>query len=161
VGPGTVSVLDLDARKTIAIIPVAPTVQRISLSVDDKLVFTSDVSKPQLAVIDTATNKVKTWVPLPGLGYGSAPTADGRWLLVALPLVHQLAVVDLSTFKVAHAIDLPTRPQEVIVSPDNEIAYVSCDQSGKVAVINLSDWKVKQIIDAGAGADGLAYAAAR
>jgi DNA-binding beta-propeller fold protein YncE len=161
VGPGTVSVLDLDGRKTITIIPVAPTVQRISLSVDDKLVFTSDVSKPQLAVIDTATNKVKTWVPLPGLGYGSAPTADGRWLLVALPLVHQLAVVDLSTFKVAHAIDLPTRPQEVIVSPDNKVAYVSCDQSGKVAVINLADWKVKQIIDAGAGADGLAYAAAR
>lgn len=161
VGPGTVSVLDLDARKTITIIPVAPTVQRISLSVDDKLVFTSDVSKPQLAVIDTATNKVKTWVPLPGLGYGSAPTADGRWLLVALPLVHQLGVVDLRTLKVAQAIDLPARPQEVIVSPDGKLAYVSCDQSGKVAVINLSDWKVKQSIDAGAGADGLAYAVAR
>ncbi len=161
VGPGTVSVLDLDARKTLTIIPVASTIQRISLSVDDELVFTSDVSKPQLAVIETATNKVKTWVPLPGLGYGSAPTADGRWLLVALPLVHQLGVVDLKTFKVAHTVDLPTRPQEVIVSPDNKVAYVSCDQSGKVAVVNLSDWKVKQIIDAGAGADGLAFAATR
>jgi predicted RNA methylase len=47
------------------------------------------------------------------------------------------------------------------VSPDSKLAYVSCDQSGKVAVISLSDWKVKEIIDAGAGADGLAYAAAR
>ena len=161
VGPGTVSVLDLEAQKTITIIPVAPSVQRISLSVDDKLVFTSDVSKPQLAIIDTATNKVKTWVPLPGLGYGSAPTADGRWLLVALPLVHQLGVVDLRTFKVVQTVELPTRPQEVIVSPDNKVAYVSCDQSGKVAVVNLSDWKVRQIIEAGAGADGLAFAAAR
>ena len=80
VGPGTVSVLDLDARKTITIIPVSPQIQRISLSVDDRLVFTSDVTKPQLAVIDTATNKIKTWVPLAGLGYGSAPTPDGRWL---------------------------------------------------------------------------------
>ncbi len=35
--------------------------------------FTSDVTKPQLAVIDTATNKIKTWIPMPGLGYGSAP----------------------------------------------------------------------------------------
>jgi YVTN family beta-propeller protein len=161
VGPGTVSVLDLEARKTITIIPVSGQVQRISLSVDDKLAFTSDVTKPQLAVIDTATNKLKTWIPLPGLGYGSSPTPDGKWLVIALPLVHQVGVIDLSTMKVAHTIDLPARPQEVLVSPDNKVAYVSCDQSAKVAVINLSDWTVKTIIDAGAGADGLALAIAR
>src|SRR6185437_3464001 len=45
VGPGTVSVLDLQARKVIAIIPVAPQIQRISLSTDDKFAFTSDVTK--------------------------------------------------------------------------------------------------------------------
>jgi len=161
VGPGTVSVLDLEARKTITIIPVSPQIQRISLSVDDSLIFTSDVTRPQLAVIDTATNKIKTWIALPGLGYGSAPTPDGRWLVIALPLVHQVGVVDLSTMTVAHTIDVPTRPQEVLVSPDNKVAYVSCDQSGKVAVISLSDWKVKTIIDAGPGADGLALAVAR
>ena len=160
VGPGTVSVLDMEARKTIAIIPVSGQIQRISLSVDDSMIFTSDVTKPQLAVIDTVTNKVKTWIPLPGLGYGSATTADGRWLLVVLPLVHQLAVVDLSAMKVARTIDLPTRPQEVLVSPDQKTAYVSCDQSGKVAAISLSDWKVTNLIDAGKGADGLAWAGA-
>jgi len=160
VGPGTVSVLDLEARKTITIIPVSGQVQRISLSVDDKLAFTSDVTKPQLAVIDTATNQLKTWIPLPGLGYGSSPTPDGKWLVIALPLVHQVGVIDLSTMKVAHTIDLPARPQEVLVSRDNKVAYVSCDQSGKVAVINVSDWTVNTIIDAGAGADGLALSIA-
>jgi YVTN family beta-propeller protein len=161
VGPGTVSVLDLDARRVITIIPVSGQVQRISLSVDDKLVFTSDVTKPRLAVIDTATNKIKTWVPLPGLGYGSATTADGHWLILALPLIHQVAVVDLGTLKVAQTIDVPVRPQEVLVSPDNRVAYVSCDQSAKVAVISLSDWKVKELIDAGPGADGLAWATSK
>jgi YVTN family beta-propeller protein len=160
VGPGTVSVLDMEARKTIAIIPVSGQIQRISLSVDDSMIFTSDVTKPQLAVIDAVTNKVKTWIALPGLGYGTATTADGRWLLVVLPLVHQLAVVDLSAMKVARTIDLPTRPQEVVVSPDQKMAYVSCDQSGKVAAISLSDWKVTKLIDAGKGADGLAWAVA-
>ena len=161
VGPGTVSVLDLDARRVITIIPVSGQIQRIALSVDEKLVFTSDVTKPQLAVIDTATNQVKTWVPLPGLGYGSAATADGRWLLVALPLIHQLAVLDLRTLKLAHTIDLPVRPQEVLISPDDKVAYVSIDQGGKVAVISLADWKVEKFIDAGKGADGLAWAATR
>ncbi len=161
VGPGTVSVLDLQTRKTLTIIPVAPQIQRISLSVDDGLIFTSDVTKPQLAVIDTATNKIKTWIPLPGPGYGSAPTPDGRWLVIALSSVNQVGVIDLNTMKVAHTIDVPARPQEVVVSPDNKVAYVSCDQSGKVAAINLSDWTVKTIIDAGPGADGLALAMAR
>ena len=34
VGPGTVSVLDLDTRKTIAVIPVSGQIQRISMAVD-------------------------------------------------------------------------------------------------------------------------------
>src|SRR5947199_4922812 len=53
VGPGTVSVLDLEKRKTLKVIPVAGQIQRISLSVDDRSVFTSDQMKPRLAVIDT------------------------------------------------------------------------------------------------------------
>jgi len=161
VGPGTVSVLDLDARKVLDIIPVSGQVQRISLSVDDKLVFTSDVTKPQLAVIDTATNKIKTWIPMPGLGYGSAPTQDGKWLVIALPLVNKVAAIDLKTMQVAHTIDLPTKPQEVLIAPDGKTAYVSCDQSAKVAVINIADWTVKGMIDAGKGVDGLAWAASK
>jgi DNA-binding beta-propeller fold protein YncE len=100
-------------------------------------------------------------VPLPGLGYGSATTSDGHWLILALPLIHQVGVVDLGTLKVAQTIDVPVRPQEVLVSPDNRVAYVSCDQSAKVAVISLSDWKVKELIDAGPGADGLAWATSK
>src|SRR5207245_559618 len=61
VGPGTVSVLDLEKRKTVKVIPVAGQIQRISLSVDDRSVFTSDQMKPRLAVIDTGTLRVKTW----------------------------------------------------------------------------------------------------
>ena len=159
VGPGTVSALDLDARKVIAIIPVAPQVQRISLSVDDKFAFTSDVTKPQLAVIDTGTNKLKIWIPLPGSGYGSAATADGKWLIIALPSVRQVAAIDLKTMKVAHTVEVGMRTQEVLLGPDGQTAYVSCDQEGKVAVISLTDWKVQKVIDAGKGADGLAWAA--
>jgi YVTN family beta-propeller protein len=39
VGPGSVSVLDLEGKKLIKVIPVAKMTQRISLSVDDKLAF--------------------------------------------------------------------------------------------------------------------------
>ncbi len=158
VGSGTVSVLDLKARKTITVIPVAPVVQRISISNDDKMVFTSDQTKPQLAVIDTATNKVKAWVPLPGFGYGSAATKDGKWLLVAIPAEGKVAVVDLSTLQVARTIDVPSAPQEILARPDGLIAYVSCNRSKQVAAIDLAQWKVQSLINAGAIADGLAWA---
>lgn len=158
VGPGTVSVLDLIGRKTIAVIPISGKTQRISISNDDRLVFTSDQVTPRLAVIDTATNKIRTWVPLPAAGYGSAATPDGRSLLVAIPTAHEVAVVDLASMKVVHHIAVPASPQEILVRPDGEVAYVSCNASGKVAAIDLKQWKVQSLISAGAGADGLAWA---
>jgi DNA-binding beta-propeller fold protein YncE len=158
VGPGTVSVLDMHARKKIAVIPVSGQVQRISVSVDGSTVFTADQTKPQLAAIDTSSNKVKAWIPLPAPGYGTAPTKDGRWLVVAAPSANKVAVVDLTAMKVAQTIDVPAAPQEVLIRPDGKIAYVSCDASHKIAAISTSDWKVVKLIDAGAGADGLAWA---
>lgn len=161
VAPGTISVLDLDARKTIAVIPIAPRIQRIALSIDNRLAFTADQATPQLAVVDTSTQKIKAWIPLSSTGYASTPTPDGRWLLVALRAGKQIAVVDLSSMKVAHTIDVPASPQEVVISPDGAFAYVSCDASKKVAVIRTSDWGIDKLIDAGASADGLAWVATK
>jgi len=158
VGPGTVSVLDIEARETIAVIPISGNTQRISISNDDRFVFTADQTKPQLAVIDTATNKITHWIPLPAIGYGTTPTRDGRWLLVALRDSHQVAVVDLATLKVAHTIEVPNTPTEILARPDGKLAYVSCSGDGKVAALDLSNWTVKELIPSGSGADGLAWA---
>ena len=158
VGSGTVSVLDLEAKKVLATIPVSPQAQRIALSVDDRWVFTCDQTKPQLAVIDTATNGVKSWIELPSTGYGTAPTPDGRWLLVALNKINKVAVIDLGSLKVVRTLDVPKSPQEVLVQPDGAMAYVSCDASHQVAVIDLKEWKVTKLINTGPGTDGLAWA---
>jgi len=158
VGPGTVSVLDLVERKTVAVIPVSGQVQRIAISADDKFVFTADQTKLQLAVIDTATQRVKTWVTLPGTGYGTAATPDGRWLLVAVPSTNQVAVVDLGSMQVVRRVEVPSMPQEILIRPDGKIAYVSCAASGKVAAIDLAEWNVQKVIVAGKFADGLGWA---
>jgi YVTN family beta-propeller protein len=160
VGPGTVSVLDLEAKKLLAVIPVTPKAQRIALSVDDRWAFTADQTRPRLAVIDTSTNAVKTWVPLPGTAYGTATTPNGRWLVMAMPRISQVGVLDLETMQVAHTFAVPKAPQEVLIRPDGLVAYVSCDASAQVAVIDLKNWKVEKLIDAGHGADGLAWAPA-
>lgn len=157
VGPGTVSVLDLAGRKTLAVIPVAGHVQRISLAPDGHWAFTSDTEKPRLAVINTTTNKVDHWIALPDMGYGTAPTADGKSLLVAIPKTNEVAVVDIPKMRVVRTIKVPASPQEVLVRPDGRFAYVSCSSSHQIATIQIDDWSVK-VVEAGRGADGLAWA---
>ena len=122
------------------------------------MVFTADQTKPQLAVIDTSTNKATNWVALPASGYGTAATKDGHWLLVALPSINKVGVVDLSTLKLTRTIDVCRSPQEILVRPDGKVAYVSCSGSHQVAAIDLPQWKVEPFIEAGNGADGLAWA---
>lgn len=158
VGPGTVSVLDMKARKTLAIIPISGNTQRISVSNDDRWVFTADQTKPQMAVIDSATNKVHSWVQLSGLGYGAALTKDGRYLLMPIPAKNVLDVVDLATMKVVRSVAVGSDPQEVLTAPGGKFAYVSCIGSNQVAEINLSTWSVQRFIASGHGSDGLGWA---
>jgi DNA-binding beta-propeller fold protein YncE len=157
-GPSTVSVLDMTARKLVAIIPYTGQAQRASISNDDTMVFVPDQTRPRLAIIDTSTNKIKTWLPLPSPAFATASTLDGRWLLVALKAANKLAVIDLKTQQIVRTIDLPAGPQEILVRPDGKVAYVSCIRGGKVAVVDTSIWTVEALVDAGAGADGLAWA---
>lgn len=161
VGPGTVSVLDMEGRKTLAVIPVAGQVQRISITNDDRMVFTADQGQPRLAVIETASNKVSRWIALPGVGYGAAATRDGRYLLVTLRETGRLAVVDLRTLTVVRTMDVGRGPVEVLMRPDGRAAYVSCSPDGAVAELaiegEVGGWRVTRMLPAGVGADGLAW----
>jgi DNA-binding beta-propeller fold protein YncE len=158
VGPGTVSVLDIAARKTLKVIPISGNTQRIAISNDDRWVFTADQTKPQIAVIDTSTDSVAKWIPISGLGYGGAPTVDGRWLLMTIPDKNAVDVVDLKTMQVARSVAVCNYPQEVAMRPDGKTAYVSCTKGGQVAEVDLGAWKTTREIDAGKAADGIAWA---
>ncbi len=158
VKPGSLSVLDLVARKTLAVIPIADMAQRVAISADDRMVFISDNTRPRLAVVDTATHSVRQWIDLPGLGYGAAATRDGRWLLIAIPSVNAVALIDLRAMKVERTIPVAEAPQEILIRPDGRTAYVSCAGSGSVAVIDIASWKPVRHIPTAAGADGLAWA---
>jgi len=160
VGPGTVSVLDLEARKVLKVIPISGNTQRIAISPDDKWVFTADQTQPRIAAIDTATDTIAHWIPIDAIGYGSAPTPDGRWLLMAIPDKNEVAVVDLKTMKVVRNVPVGAYPQEVLVRPDGKAAYVSCEKANQVAEIDLATWKTTRMIATGKDSDGLAWATA-
>jgi len=158
IAPGGISVLDLERRKLLAVVPVSAKTQRIAISADDRMIFTADQTKPRVAVIDTATRKVTGWIELPAVGMGLTPTSDGRWLLVAIESASRVAVIDLETMKVVHAIDLPQYPHEIAMSPDGKSAYVSCSVTGEVAALRVGEWKVLWRTRSGPFVDGLTWA---
>ena len=162
----TVSVIDVPAGAVVATIDVGAAScthpRGVAVSPSGLQVYVSCIGgTSQLAVIDTVTNAVKTWIPMAGVGYGSAPTPDGKWLLVALPDVNKVAVIDLATMKVARNIDVAAYPQAIAVNPDGKTAYASCMHADKVAEMDLASGKTTREFATGKQTDGLAWAPGR
>ncbi len=157
VGPGTVSVMDMDTHKLIEVIPVAKHLQRISVSRDDKTVFVSDTTTPRVAAIDTATRKVRTWIDLPSPGFGSTPTADGKYLLICMPDANKLGLIDMTTLKLIKKIDVAGKPQEILYSPDGSRAWASSFGVPQVAEIDTATWTLTRELPGTDRNDGMAY----
>ena len=156
VGSGSVSVVDLQNRSLITVIPVAKRVQRISISPDGRFVFTHDQDAPRIAVIDTATNKLARWISLPASVYSSAPTPDGRLLLANAPS-GKLFVIDLSSENVTASYPIPAAIGEIAIDTAGEHAYVSCPQKGTIEVFDIRGGKLEAPIVLTPGVDGLEW----
>jgi YVTN family beta-propeller protein len=156
VAAGSVSVLDVQNRSVITIIPVAKTVQRISISIDGRYVFTQDQSAPRIAVIDAATNKVVRSIALPATVYSSTPTPDGKLLLANAPS-GKLFVIDLSSEKVTGEYAIPAAIGEIAIDASSEHAYVSCPQKGTIEVLDIRGGKMESPMVLTPGVDGVAW----
>jgi DNA-binding beta-propeller fold protein YncE len=154
---GTVSVLDLVEHKLIMTIPVAKTVQRISIEPDGLYIFTHDQDSPRIAVIDPLANALSTWIEMPETVYSSEATPDNHWLIAAGMHGH-IFVVDLHTRKLAKTFDAPTALGKVLIRPDGAVAYVSFLTAGKIEVLDLNAWKLQPSINLTPGVDGMAWA---
>lgn len=156
VSPGSVSVLDLEEHSLVAVLGIAPTVQRISISRDGRYVFTHDQTAPRIAMIDTQSNEVVRWIPVPAVVYSSIVAPDNRTLIANSP-AGKLFVVDIVTGNVQDSIDIPKAIGEIALTPDGRMAYVSCPQAGTIESIDFETGKHTGTIKLTKGADGLAW----
>jgi YVTN family beta-propeller protein len=156
VASGTVSVLDLQARSLITVIPVAKKIQRISISTDGRFVFTHDQDAPRIAMIDTATNKLLRWIDLPATAYSSAPTPDGRLLLANAPS-GKLFVIDLASEKLTASYPIAGALGEIAIDASGQHAYISCPQPGIIEVLDIRGGKLQTPITLTPGVDGLEW----
>ncbi len=157
VGPGTVSVLDMEKHTLLGTVPVAPHIQRIAISNDDKTVYVSDTTTPRLMAVDTASRSVRGSVEMPATGYGASALHDGTHLLICMPNANAVGVIDLRAMKLVKSIPVAGKPQEVLLSPDGSRAWASAFGVPQVAEIDTASFTVTRELPAGKQNDGLAW----
>lgn len=172
VEPGSVSVLDLGAGRLAHTVELGARINRISVSADDRYLYVADQKAPRLGIVDCGDFSVR-WVDLPSIGYGTAPTPDGRRLLVALRPTNQVGILDLATSQIESLIDVPPTPQRIVIPPartseedrertanderPDDYAYVSCDATDVVVEIDIPAGEIRREIGVGSTPDGLAW----
>lgn len=154
VGPGSVSVIDVASGALERIVPLGTRVNRISITPDDRFAVTADQRAARLAFVSLDDGTVD-WVELPSRGYGTAATADGSELVIAMRPTDQVAILDLARRSIRAVVDVPPTPQRVVVV--GERAYVTCDASDVVVEIDLPAARVRRRLATGAGPDGIAW----
>lgn len=110
-GDGTISVIDLDAKKVVATLDAnVRGANRLKFTPDGKRVLVSLLGSPDLVVLDAATRTVIKRVPIGHGAAGILMEPGGKRAFVSCSPDNYVAVIDLATLTVAAHIDAGGNP---------------------------------------------------
>src|SRR6201991_2476156 len=113
----TVSVIDTEAGKVVATVPVAAGPHGMAITQDGRTVYVSGDGSSSVDVIDTATDKVVKTINVGKAPNGVALTPDDRLLVVTVYGEDRIAFIDTSTQTVVANMAVP-KPHTVAISPN-------------------------------------------
>lgn len=157
VGLGSVSIIDIPSRTLVGVVEVAERVNRICLEPKGRFAYTADQTSPRLAVIDTEIAEQVASIELPSIGFGTAVTASGSHLVVALRTASEIAVVDRRSGEVVHRVATPNHPQAIVLHPDGVRAFSACDADDCVVEVDIRAGRMLRRIETGRKPDGIAW----
>jgi YVTN family beta-propeller protein len=143
----TVSVIDTDAGKVVATVPVVAGPHGMAITQDGRTVYVSGDGSSSLDVIDTATDKVVKTINVGKAPNGIALTPDNKLLLATVYGENRLALIDTAKQVVVAKITVP-KPHTVAISPDGKLAYVTVQEPGHfgLALIDLASRSLLQMM---------------
>jgi len=168
---GTVAVVDSDpasaTRNTvIATITVGVRPEIVAVNPAGTAAYVTNSVGNTVSVIDTATNKQTTTIPVPGVPIGVAFTPDGKKAYATLADKSRVVAIDTTSNTAASttiALSLGN-PVGIVVNPAGTFAYVAdygagdSGQAGKVSVIDVTKDVEVATIPVGIGPIGMAMA---
>lgn len=175
IGSGSVSVIDIEAGRVQATLPVGAGTEGISISPDGQQLWVTNRESGTVVVLDLDTMEVLAILNAPGFPIRVALSPDGAQALVSRAFDSRVEFFDTRTLSASGELSMPreysllrgrwlgggfgyrTLPIGVLYHPDGGTAYVANAYGGYVAVLDVAQQRVTGLLYAGAEPDGLAY----
>ena len=148
-GSNSVSVVDLNASRVIAEIPVGLGPTGMAVTPDLEHIYVANYYSGGVSVISTASNSVERTIPIPSsygrsAPFGMAITPDGSQLFVSNPSDGTIRVISTLTNTVTATItaayDWALR--YIALSPDGQYLYALGYGDGKISVIRVFNFSL-------------------
>lgn len=130
----TVSVIDTQAKKVVATIPIPPGPHGMGLTPDGGSLYVSSDGASTVGLIDTASDRLKQNIEVGKAPHGLSVTPDGKLVMVAVYGEDKVAFIDTSTNQVAANLSV-AKPHNIAIRPDGKTAYVASQEPGKFALV--------------------------
>jgi YVTN family beta-propeller protein len=154
-----VTVLDLATRKQVGTVPMPLGTRGITASPDGQRVIAMDFARPEIAVIDTATDKVLERIVLANTtapAYKGYYSPDGKWLLTMAG--SSIAVFDAANLRAPQrTVTVGASPMGIAFSADGKTALVANHGDGTVSALDIATATVTKTFKAGTGIETLTY----
>jgi len=154
---GTVSVIDLPARKLLGKIKTPRPLAGIAISADGRTVVAVDDAQPTLFLIDTAAGKVRDEIVLkdvPKAAQIARYAPDNSLLAVTSLNSNTVSIIDPS-FRTQTAIKVGNQPMDMAFHGDE--LFVACQGDGSVHVVDIPNRRHKTSFQAGTGCESLEF----
>jgi YVTN family beta-propeller protein len=154
---GTVSVIDLPARKLLGKITTPRPLAGIAISADGRTVVAVDDAQPTLFLIDTEAGKVRDEVVLkdvPKAAQIARYAPDNSLLAVTSLNSNTVSLIDPS-FRQQTAIAVGSQPMDMAFHGDE--LFVACQGDGSVHVVDIPNCRHKTSFQAGTGCESIGF----
>ncbi len=135
---GTLSYVDVDARRVVAEIPIGHDVRSVALSPDGKWIAAVDRQDGTVSLVDAEALVVRRTIPLGGHPRAVVwDTANPRYFYVAVEDDDEVVLIDRVTPEVIAHIAVGRLPAGLAASRQNREIYVSHRIDASVSVVDL------------------------
>lgn len=178
IGSGTMTALDLSAKKKIADVETGAQAEGIDVTTDGKEVWVTNRAANTVSVVDALTLRILATLESRDFPIRCKMRPDGRYALVSNARSGDVAVFDVKERKEIRRIKMELDPVNetdkrlfgdqfgkspvpigILMHPAGTHAYVANSNADMVTVLDLKDWKVVDRIKTGKEPDGLGYSA--
>lgn len=174
IGSGSVSAIDLKAKKHLKNIPTGNGAEGIAVTPDGKQVWVTNRAADTVTVIDTASLEILGSQPSAAFPIRAEATPDGKRVLVSNAKSGDLSVFSTADRTLERRVTLELTAKEaegrmmgdfgnssvpigIEIAPDGKRAYVAHANADQISIVDLESWKRVGSLTAGKEPDGMGY----